>query len=170
MLTHRLARPLIAGMFISGGVDAFLHPDRKLERAQAFTTPLSEALGLAKDTTALVRFNGAVQAGAGVLLAFGLLPRLAAASLATSLVPTTLAGHRFWEESEPTARASQRVQFLKNASMLGGLILAATDTDGRPSVSWRAKRAIHHASQAVDRATDRAAHAAHSLPGPLGQS
>ena len=170
MLTHRLARPLIAGMFISGGVDAFLHPDRKLEKAQAFTTPLSDALGLATDTTALVRFNGAVQAGAGVLLAFGLLPRLAATSLATSLVPTTLAGHRFWEESDPMARANQRVQFLKNASMLGGLILAATDTDGRPSVSWRAHRAFGHIAKSIDTAAtsagERASRAAHAIPLP----
>ena len=52
-----------------------------------------------------------------------------------------MAGHRFWEEDEPEARASQRIHFLKNAAVVGGLILAATDTEGRPSLSWRAKRA-----------------------------
>jgi putative oxidoreductase len=167
MLTHRLARPLIAGMFIAGGVDSFLHPDSKAGTARAVTTPLSNALGIAEDSVALVRFNGGVQVGAGVLLAVGLLPRMAATALATSLVPTTLAAHRFWEESDPTMRKGQRIQFLKNASMLGGLILAATDTDGRPSVGWRTRRALHQAADNVGRATDRAAHA---LPGPLGQS
>jgi len=38
-------------------------------------------------------------------------------------VPTTLAGHRFWEEEDEAARAQQTVQFLKNAAMMGGLLL-----------------------------------------------
>ena len=59
------------------------------------------------------------------------------------MVPTTLAGHRFWEERGP-ARNAQTIQFLKNAAMLGGLVLAATSTGGRPSVPWRAKRALRH--------------------------
>ena len=29
--------------------------------------------------------------------------------------------------------------FFKNVSMLGGLVLAAVDTEGRPGVAWRAK-------------------------------
>jgi hypothetical protein len=44
-----------------------------------------------------------------------------------------LAGHAFWEEDEEGSRAGQRTHFLKNLSMLGGLLLAAVDTDGRPS-------------------------------------
>jgi uncharacterized membrane protein YphA (DoxX/SURF4 family) len=71
------------------------------------------------------------------------------------LVPTTLAGHRFWEESDEKARSMQRIQFFKNLSMLGGLLLAAVDTDGRPSVSWRARRAASHAA---DKVSDVAAH------------
>ena len=45
--------------------------------------------------------------------------------LAASLVPTTLAGHRFWEETDPQAKAMQRLQFAKNTSVLGGLLLAS---------------------------------------------
>jgi uncharacterized membrane protein YphA (DoxX/SURF4 family) len=37
-------------------------------------------------------------------------------------VPTTLAGHRFWEE-ESAARSGQRLQFLKNLGLIGGLLL-----------------------------------------------
>ena len=33
--------------------------------------------------------------------------------------------------------------------MFGGLILAAADTGGRPSVPWRAKRAVGHAAGQV---------------------
>jgi putative oxidoreductase len=155
MLSHRLARPLLAGMFVAGGIDSLLHPEAKLQKAERVVTPLARMLNLEADTKLLVRANGGLQLGAGLLLAMGVLPRPMAAGLATSLIPTTWAGHRFWEESDPGTRAAQRIQFLKNASMLGGLILAATDTDGKPSVSWRAHRALGHAADAVGRATTR---------------
>src|SRR5690349_21476150 len=168
MLTHRLARPLLAGMFVVGGLDSVLHPDAKVKKADAVTSKVTQWLGLPDDTKLLVRVNGGVQIGAGILMAMGVLPRPMAASLAASLVPTTNAGHPFWQESDPATRSAQRVQFLKNASILGGLILAANDTDGRPSVSWRARRAIEHTSARVadsaSRAADSASRAAHSLP------
>ena len=41
----------------------------------------------------------------------------------------------------PSAKANQKIHFFKNLSMLGGLILAAVDTEGRPGVAWRAKHA-----------------------------
>jgi uncharacterized membrane protein YphA (DoxX/SURF4 family) len=87
-----------------------------------------------------IRANGAVQVAAGVLLAFGRVPRLSSAVLAASLVPTTFAGHRFWE-AEGAERERQKIQFAKNASLVGGLILAAVDTEGAPGLAWRARRA-----------------------------
>lgn len=175
MLSHRVARPLLAGTFIVGGLDAFLHPDTKIGKAESVTTPLTRVLGLSEDSRTLVRVNGGLQIGAGVLLAMGVLPRSMATSLAMSLVPTTLAGHAFWNERDATTRNAQRLQFLKNASMLGGLVFAATDTDGRPSVSWRAHRAmgrmakkIDDAAKKIDQAAasagDRASHVAHGIP------
>jgi uncharacterized membrane protein YphA (DoxX/SURF4 family) len=94
-----------------------------------------------------VQVNAAAQVAGGILLALGWFPRLAAILLAGSLVPTTLAGHRFWEIDDPADRARQRNQFLKNLGLLGGLILAAVDTEGRPSVTWRAKRAAKRAAE-----------------------
>jgi len=66
------------------------------------------------------------------LLAMGRAPRLAALALAASLIPTTIAGHRFWTETDPSARAAQRIQFLKNAAMLGGLLVVVSQRP-RPS-------------------------------------
>ena len=134
-------------MFISGGVDALLHPDAKAPRAQVVTQPITDTLGIAEDPATLVRINGAVMVVGGVLLGAGRVPRLAALALGATLIPTTLAAHRFWEIDDPTQRAQQRVHFLKNVSMFGGLILAATDTEGRPSLSWRARK---RAQQALD--------------------
>ena len=58
-------------------------------------------------------------------------------------LPTTVAGHPFWEEKDPAARASQRIHFFKNVSMVGGLLIAGVDTEGKPGVAWRARRAAH---------------------------
>jgi hypothetical protein len=88
-----------------------------------------------------VRLNGAVQLVAGSLLTIGKFPRLSAAALAASLIPTTAAGHRFWESSDKQERAQQKIHFLKNVTMLGGLLIAASDTAGNPSIAWRGRHA-----------------------------
>ena len=91
----------------------------------------------------VVLADGALKVAAGGLLAFGRFPRLSALALAGSLVPTTIAGHPFWKESDPAKRRQQRVHLTKNVSMLGGLLIAAVDTEGKPSLAWRAGCAAH---------------------------
>jgi len=58
-------------------------------------------------------------------------PRIAAAVLAGSLLPTTFGGHPFWQESDKVERVNQRTHFVKNLSILGGLLIAVGDTAGR---------------------------------------
>ena len=149
-VTRVLARPLLAGMFVYGGMDALRHPEGKVLVAEDVAAPIAEALGLPTDPVTLIRINGGVQVAGGLLLAVGKVPRVASFVLAASLVPTTYAGHRFWNEPDEAERARQRVQFLKNLSMLGGLMLAAVDTEGRPSVAWRARRMVRNALPAAD--------------------
>ena len=141
-IAEAIARPMLASMFIAGGLDSVRHGGTKGSAAATVTEPVTRATGL--DAAQLVKINGAVQVGAGAALALGILPRPAAAVLAISLVPTTLAGHRFWEHDDPTQRAGQRIHFLKNIAMLGGLVLAATSTGGRPSLPWRARQTVSH--------------------------
>lgn len=148
-LSRRVARPMLAAMFIAGGMDALQRPEPKAPKAEKVAPALARPLGLPEDSVTLVKINGGVQLGAGALLAVGWFPRLAAAALAASLVPTTWAGHRFWEEEDQLARVGQRIHFLKNVGLLGGLILAAIDTEGRPSLRWRASKAVHRAGQAL---------------------
>ena len=118
-----VARPLLAGIFVYAGLDAVRNPAGKVPKAEKVAPDIVDAVGIDADTEQLVQFNGAVQVGAGITLALGIFPRLSALLLAGSLVPTTLAGHRFWEEEDDAARAQQTVQFLKNAGMFGGLLL-----------------------------------------------
>ena len=140
-ISRRIARPLLASMFVSGGLDAIRNPESKVERAEAVTQGLTNQVpGLPKDTVTLIKWNGMAQVAAGGLLAIGKFRRLAAVVLIGSIIPTTYAGHRFWEETDDAARAQQRVHFFKNLGLLGGLILAAFDTEGAPSLGWRARR------------------------------
>jgi uncharacterized membrane protein YphA (DoxX/SURF4 family) len=122
----------MASIFISGGLDAVQHPESKVKQAETVTRPLTSRLkALPDDTETLVRFNGALQVVAGSLLALGKVRRLAAFTLFGSLIPTTLAGHRFWDELDPERHAQQRTNFVKNLGLLGGLAMAATETPTR---------------------------------------
>lgn len=151
-VVRRVARPLLSSIFVSGGLEALRHPAGKVPAAEGVAPPIARRLPyLPEDTETLVKVNAGVQVGAGALLALGRFPRLASALLAGSLVPTTLAGHRFWEETDPARRAAQRIHFYKNLGLLGGLMLAAVDTEGRPGLAWRARHASGHAAAGTRR-------------------
>lgn len=141
-VVRRIARPLLAGVFVSGGIDTLRNPPPRVEKAgRAGVGELPFG-----DPEQLTKINAGVQVGAGLLLATNRLPRLAALALAGSLVPTTYAGHPFWAEKDKAARKGQQIHFFKNLAILGGLLTAAVDTGGRESVPHRAKRAVADAT------------------------
>jgi hypothetical protein len=101
-----------------------------------------------------VRAKAASDVVAGLALATGHLTRPAATLLAAGLVPTTFAGHPFWGV-EKEERAQQQTQFLKNLGLLGGLLLAAADTEGRPSLGYRTSHAVDRSQRSVKHAVNR---------------
>jgi uncharacterized membrane protein YphA (DoxX/SURF4 family) len=143
-LLRLVGRPMLASMFVAGGMDSLRAPEQVAPAAEPVVQPVTERVPQLPDRTEqVVRINGAVQLVAGLLLGSGRLPRPAALAIAATLVPTTLAGHRFWEAKDPDERAQQRIHFLKNLSMLGGLLIAADDTADAPSLAWRGRHAAH---------------------------
>ncbi len=140
---------MLASVFINGGIDTLRNPEPRVGMAEPVTSQLAGRLPLPDDTDKLVKVNAGVQIGAGLLLSIGRFPRLSALALAGSIVPTTLAGHRFWEQDDAATKAQQQIQFMKNLGLLGGLILAAVDTGGAPSLTWRAKRAARRARKSA---------------------
>ncbi len=126
-----LARPLLAGAFITGGVESLRHPGPRVE--------VVRAAGMASPEQ-LVRVNAVADILAGLMLARGRAPRLSALVLAGSIVPTTYVGHPFWTEKDKVVRKQQQVHFFKNLGVLGGLLLATADTGGRESVPHKAGR------------------------------
>ena len=151
---------MLASMFISGGINSLKNSDYLERRALPVTSRLAPlvdkataSLPVTLDSKQMVQLNGAVHVVGGAMLATGRLPRLSALALAISLVPTTVAGHRFWEETDAQQRASQQVHFFKNVSMIGGLLLAAVDTEGKPSLAWLARRSAAKAAKRASKLT-----------------
>lgn len=124
MVLRRLARPLLASIFVFGGIAALRQTEGHAEVVRPL---LPEAAPV--DAVTLVRVDGTVKIVAGAMLALGKAPRLAALALIGSLVPTTFAGHRFWEAKDEQEKREQLIHFLKNAGLIGGLLFAATDSD-----------------------------------------
>jgi putative oxidoreductase len=155
---RRIARPLLAATFIAGGVEAVLHPKPRTESAQPLLDKAQQLWPAmpSVDPVLVVQAEGAVKAGAGLMMALGRAPRLAAMVLAIDLLPSTAAEHPFRAEGYPDDRKTQRAEWLRNASLLGGLLLAVADTRGKPSLAWRARQAKKSAEKVSRRARKRA--------------
>ncbi len=162
MLVRRIARPLLASSFVYGGIDTLRNPQSRVPGAQPVVEQIAKTadqqlpVQVPRDVEQWVKIDAGVKVAAGSLLALGKLPRLSALALSASIVPTTLAGHRFWEHEDPKERFGQTSHFLKNLGLLGGLLIAAVDTEGRPSVGYRARRAAARAADSTEKSVGRA--------------
>lgn len=111
-------RLLLAGIFIMGGWGALSKPGTRPQKVAAAGIPMAEQA---------VVLNGGLMVVAGILLCLGMMPRVAAASLVGSMVPTTLVGHPFWQEEAGPGREQQLIQFLKNLGLIGGLLMVVIE-------------------------------------------
>ena len=148
---------MLSAVFISRGVEALRSPKPAADATRQTLEELSKlpdpvGTNVPSDAETVARVSAAVQIGGGLLLATGKLPRVASAALALSVVPGSLGGHAFWNESDPQRKADERRAFVTDVSLIGGLIIAALDTEGRPSLGWRGRRAAHKMSEAVSSA------------------
>jgi uncharacterized membrane protein YphA (DoxX/SURF4 family) len=147
-IVRRLARPLLATPLIQSGLDAVRHPGPQAELARPVLDQVSGPLKLPQDQVFVVRAAGGVTVAAGLLLAIGKLPRLSALAIVLT-APAVQNTQPFWSEKDPELRRAQRTALLKNLGLLGGTLLAAVDTEGRPGLAWRGRRAGHLAADAA---------------------
>jgi uncharacterized membrane protein YphA (DoxX/SURF4 family) len=157
MLIRRIARPLLSVAFIGQGVESLLNPKSAAEAAapavdslQALPDPVGSKIP--SDPETFAQITAAVQIGGGLLLATGKMPRVASAALAFTVLPANLGTHMFWAETDPQRKAELRQAFLKELSLLGGLVIASADTEGKPSLGWRGRRAAERLSGRVSSA------------------
>ena len=118
---RRAGQALLGVMFVKLGFDAARQPGPRVEKAAALGVPL--------DPEMAVRVNGAAMVAGGAALILDKVPRLAALGLVGAMIPTTLAGHAFWA-LDGADRKAQQIQFLKNAGIVGGLLVLLTKKGG----------------------------------------
>lgn len=145
-LSRRLARPMLASIFISTAIPML--KDQSYLHGPIRDAGLSEPEMLAKAHV----YSNLV---GGLALATGRFPRLAAIGLAANLVPTTFVGHKFWSAPQDQ-KIMQKINFFKNVGLLGGLLLAANDTDGRESLPHAVGRVSKKATRKAEKAAARA--------------
>ncbi|WP_194948280.1 DoxX family protein [Actinomyces trachealis] len=138
-LLRLVARPLLAAPFIFDGINAVTHPVPHVEKFQVVANGL-EKHGLPpvmdSDATLMARVSGAVSVLAGLGLATGVAPRTSAALLAALNVPLTLVNHPVWLGASAQVRSQRLSGLTRGAAVGAGLVMAALDRGGKPSLSW----------------------------------
>ncbi len=147
-LLRFVARSMLASYFVINGVKALRHPEDYLPDAQPIAdrvlplisanVPDSARGYLPEDAVGLVKCNGALQIAGGLSLATGLGRRLGAGVLAVTMLPHVLAANPLKAKSGAD-RAAVQSQLGKNVALLGGVMLAAQDTEGKPTIAWRVR-------------------------------
>lgn len=120
-VVQRVIRVALSVPFVVLGAKTVTDPEPRTYAAANLGLP---------NPVALTRATGAAMIAGGVALSLGILPRTAALGLAASLIPTTLLGHPFWEESDPQAREVRATQFVKNIGIFGGLVSVIASRGG----------------------------------------
>lgn len=172
-LTRRIARPLLAAPFIFEGVRTAIRPDREIAVAPGAFKKLDHALDRsssvpdAVDSRLLVRTTAAISAGAGLLYATNRAPRVSAAVLLVTTGVGLANRRKIWElKGEERMREVQSI--LTDAGLLGAIMLAIVDHEGRPSLRYRADKLIERGQKRAaqkQRQVERAARAARKKAG-----
>lgn len=144
-LLRAAARAMLASFYVVNGVNAIRKPDEFVPAAEPITryvvpaaqrvVPPAAAHYIPEDTAALVRITGAAQLAGGLMLATGLFRRFGAAVLTASMVPHVVAANPL--AAAPAERPRAFSLFVRNIALLGGVLLATQDTEGKPGLAWR---------------------------------
>jgi uncharacterized membrane protein YphA (DoxX/SURF4 family) len=146
-LLRFVARSMLASYFVVNGVKAFRHPEDFVADAAPLADkvlPLvdsalpTEVRGyLPDDTAGYVKCNGFLQIVGGLSLATGIGRRVGAGVLAVTMVPHVLLANPM--KAKGAQRSVVSSQLGKNVALLGGVLLAAQDTEGSPNLAWRVR-------------------------------
>jgi putative oxidoreductase len=123
-----IGRILIAALFLVAGVGKIMGFAGTAGYMAKLGFPAPEVM------TALALV---VEAGGAILLIIGWKTRWVAWALVIFTVIATLAAHRFWEIPDAARMMDQRIHFLKNLAIIGGLLFVATFGPGSISVDKR---------------------------------
>lgn len=146
-ILRAVARTMLASYFVVNGIKAYRHPEQfaaaaepvaeKLLPLAKSALPSQAAVYLPENTVSLVRTTGIAQIVGGLSLATGIGRRLGAGVLTLTMVPHVIASNPL--QALGDEREERYGKLSKNVALLGGVALAAMDTEGRPNLAWRAR-------------------------------
>ncbi|MGY5764927.1 hypothetical protein ACXET9_06990 [Brachybacterium sp. DNPG3] len=150
-LVRRIARPLLAAPFVVEGVRTALRPERSLDVLPQAFSAADSALGKSSvpaivDSRTILRAAGLLAAGAGVAYAAGRCPRGAAAVLLATTTVGWAGRRRIWELSGEE-RLQELQSIVTDAGLLGGVLLAVVDHDGKPSLGYQFEQFVDRAQK-----------------------
>lgn len=148
-----LARTLLAGYFVAIGLNSWKRSSGLAEPTADTLEPVRSAIPGSLSPEQLVKGTAGVQVAAGGLFALGVAPRVMAIVLGATLVPTALVERRVGDDDGTVEPTQQQISLLQHGALLGGLIFAALDTGGRPSVFWSGRRAVSGLADSVSSTT-----------------
>ncbi len=122
-----LARILLILLFIFTGWTKMVH----FAGTVAYMTSLGVPLPMAAAAVAVI-----MEFFVGILLIIGFYTRPLAVLLALFVLGTALLGHPYWTMVDPD-RTANMLNFYKNISIIGGLLLLAVTGPGKYSVDGR---------------------------------
>lgn len=141
---------MLASVFVVNGIKALKDPESLVSVAEPIAekvVPLAKKYApdqvsgtIPDDTVTLVRIGGALQVVGGLGLATGKARRGSALMLALSLVPKTIASNPMQKGLSAEEKKEQRSDLLTNVALMGGVLVASQDTEGKPSLAWRAHK------------------------------
>lgn len=159
MLLRRIARPMVASVFIYDGLDALRRPAPHAVTAQNTMERCAKTVGIKHNFTPrelkfIVRVHGGLTVAAALGLAVGRAPRSSALFLAGLALPLAIAQQPF--TSNVTPRGVRTEKFVRSLGAIGAAILVGVDHEGRPGMGWRmahARTERAHTKAAVAKAT-----------------
>ena len=145
MLLRRLARPMLSTVFVVQGIDSLLNTPRASKQCgrPSRTAEAARAWGPEYRTTpqSLRASHRSHQVVAAVCLATGRMPRVAAATLAATVIPANLGDHMFWDEADPVAKKRKRRDFATDVSPGGRIDSCLRRHRWKALAGWRGRRA-----------------------------
>ena len=157
-MIRKLARPLLASVYIADGVKTVTNSSEYANDAERVVETIKSVLPsqyaqyIPSDPETVAKINGGLKIGAGSTFALGKAPRLSAGLLAVSTVGTLLGRNAFWEAKNEDDKQRRRNGAMTNVALLGGVLLASADTEGKPGLAWRAQDAAKRGKKNVQQA------------------
>ena len=106
-----IGRILFAAMFVLSGINHFTKAEAMTGYAQFKGVPQPKLANLA---------SGALMVAGGLSVILGIVADLGALVLSVLLVIMAVLMHDFWKQTDPQAKQTEMIGFLKNISMAGG--------------------------------------------------